>query len=775
MARAPKVSVILPCYNDDSFVAQAIESVLSQSFEDFELIVTDDGSTDRTADKIRAISDPRISFEALPENHGYSSVLNASIARARGELIALHCSDDVFLPGKLQRQVAALDADLELAAVFGKPLFIDKNGQPSAPLSNPFDGIFIDGLADRFAWLRFFLLHGNGLCHPTALVRRAIYDDVGGYDPLLMQLQDYDFWIRVSGKYEIEVLNEPLIAYRVLGEGLNTSWPGAETVRRTAWEMRRALRRYLAFDVALLQRVFTAEFSELGLGPDVPPRTALGLLLATHAKDGTRKSLALDLLEEGAAAGDKGIDHFTFSRLAGELDPFNLDVVEAKHQAEVEAFRASERLAAAERTAATAEQRAAATLEQVDELKERASSAESLARSITSSTTWRLMAPLRRVVDHQPIIRSTLRWLIRASSRPVIETWPTGTRDASTEQSAEASEEKQTLTPHALPFRRTAPEHEFGRQGARVTALPLIVAPLEPGALPEPSEAQALPKTSEPDAIVQPRPEWEYVPEGWRTDDPRAAGWEHSSIVRTQLSKWPEFVHAVQSTKPLGVYHEAADISSDNPVAHNFVLAFAYVLARAATGRSSLSVLDWGGGIGHYAVIARATLPEVSIDYTVLDLPSLCAAGRTVLSDVHFTSDAEECLSHHYDLIFVSGSLQYAADWQRLLRRFAASAGRWVFLSRTPIARGPSFVVVQRPHSAGGYQTEYLSRVFNREELLSAAEAAGMTLEREFLMPGEVVAAVGAPEAFVYRGFLLRPVAALIASTPIRSFDASCK
>jgi putative methyltransferase (TIGR04325 family) len=230
-------------------------------------------------------------------------------------------------------------------------------------------------------------------------------------------------------------------------------------------------------------------------------------------------------------------------------------------------------------------------------------------------------------------------------------------------------------------------------------------------------------------------------------------------------------VHAVQSTKPLGVYHEAADISSENPVAHNFVLAFAYVLARAATGRSSLSVLDWGGGIGHYAVIARATLPEVSIDYTVLDLPSLCAAGQTVLSDVHFTSDAEECLSRRYDLIFVSGSLQYAADWQSLLKRFAASAERWIFLSRTPIARGPSFVVVQRPHSAGGYQTEYLSHVFNRDELSSAAEAAGMTLEREFLMPGEVVAAVGAPEAFVYRGFLLRPVA----STPVRSFDARGK
>jgi putative methyltransferase (TIGR04325 family) len=256
-------------------------------------------------------------------------------------------------------------------------------------------------------------------------------------------------------------------------------------------------------------------------------------------------------------------------------------------------------------------------------------------------------------------------------------------------------------------------------------------------------------------------PEWEYVPEGWRPEDPRIAGWEHPSVAETQLAKWPDFLRAVRGTSPLGVYHEAASIGSEDPAAHNFVLAFAYVLARAAAGRGSISVLDWGGGIGHYAAIARAVLPEIRIEYTVLDLPGACAAGRRVQPEVRFESDAAECLSRRYDLVFASGSLQYAADWRGVLGQFAAVAGRWVFLSRTPFVDGaPSFVVVQRPWSAGGYRTEYLSRVFNRADLLAAAGAVGLTLEREFLMVGERVAAVGAPGPFEYRGFLLRPTGA---------------
>jgi putative methyltransferase (TIGR04325 family) len=292
--------------------------------------------------------------------------------------------------------------------------------------------------------------------------------------------------------------------------------------------------------------------------------------------------------------------------------------------------------------------------------------------------------------------------------------------------------------------------------------------PAEEPAPPPTVASDPVPPAAEVEAPPSPTPpappaEWEYVPEGWRPDDPRGLGWDHPSVVETQLRKWPDFVAAVRSTRPLGVYHEAAVIDSEHPSAHNFILAFAYVLARAAAaaparpdGTRRLSVLDWGGGLGHYAVIARAVLPEVALDYTVFERPGAAEAGRGLLPDVTFSSDAEACLSRRYDLVFASGSLQYAVDWQGLLRRFAQAAEGWVFLSRTPYVDGTAgFVVVQRPHSAG-YTTDYLSRVFNRGELLAQAEAAGLALDREFLMIWERVEAVGAPAPFEYRGYLFR-------------------
>ncbi|HYF06883.1 MAG TPA: methyltransferase, TIGR04325 family, partial [Acetobacteraceae bacterium] len=508
-----------------------------------------------------------------------------------------------------------------------------------------------------FAWLRVFMLRGNALCHPTALIRRTVFDGIGGYDPLLFQLQDYDLWVRLCARYDIKVLGEHVTGYRVL-EGRNTSWPGAETRRRTAWEKRRVLRRFLAMDAAVIRRTLGAELSALGLPDGMPPHIGMALLLAETSDDPARQAFALDVLEQAVEGGE--FETGAFFRLSGRLDPFRVQ----------RTLDDAERLAQAER---------------------RATEAEALACQVTSSATWRSTAPLRRLVASQPLLRGMLR---RLSPRP------------------------------------PAPEEP---------SLPPAVAPVAH----PPATGQATP------------PEWEHVPEGWRADDPRRLGWNHPSVAETQRRKWPGFLETLQGTRPLGIYHEAARIGSEDPAAHNFVLAFAYVLARAAAGRNAVSVLDWGGGIGHYAAIARAVLPEVRLDYTVLDLPDLCATGRELLPDVRFVSDAGAWSSRRYDLVFASGALQYADDWRAVLNAFAAASARWVFLSRTPfVEEAPGFVVVQRPHSAGGYRTEYLSRVFNRPELLAAAAEADLELEREFLMVGERVAAVGAPAPFEYRGFL---------------------
>ncbi|HYF07278.1 MAG TPA: methyltransferase domain-containing protein, partial [Acetobacteraceae bacterium] len=258
------------------------------------------------------------------------------------------------------------------------------------------------------------------------------------------------------------------------------------------------------------------------------------------------------------------------------------------------------------------------------------------------------------------------------------------------------------------------------------------------------------------------RPEWAVVREGWRDDDPRQGGWHHPSVVEAQRGRWPDFLAAVQGTGPLGVSHEARHIIQDNPGAHNAILCFLHAVSRAGFAASAkpLRVLDWGGGLGYYAAIARAALPELTLDYTVKEIRPVCEAGRALLPGVTFEAQEEAALARRYDLVFASNALQYSQHWAALLRRFAAAApGRFVFLTRIPMVRNAAdFVVVQRPHWAG-YRTEYISWTFNRDTFLQEATQAGLVLEREFLMLDDPTVIPGSPEPIRNGSFLFRSTA----------------
>jgi putative methyltransferase (TIGR04325 family) len=284
-------------------------------------------------------------------------------------------------------------------------------------------------------------------------------------------------------------------------------------------------------------------------------------------------------------------------------------------------------------------------------------------------------------------------------------------------------------------------------------------------------------------------PEWEYVPDGWRhrasntaaAPEARigfrrtwssyknssrlrrgtgATGWNVESVVRTQRAKWDRFVALIGAnggTAPLAVYHEAATLTNDSLVAHHTFLTYGYVLARAAArvpASDRLSILDWGSGLGHYFIVSRALLPDVTLDYHARDLPLLCEAGRATVPGVTFhDNDAAALAARRYDLIVASGSLHYHEAWREILRGFAAASRRDVYITRLPIVHhAPSFVVVQRPRAVG-YETEYLGWFFNREEFLAGAHEAGLRLVREFLVD-ERPHAHGAPEQCEFRGFL---------------------
>jgi glycosyltransferase involved in cell wall biosynthesis len=124
----PTVSVLVKAYNHAPYVRKTIESVLSQSFQDFEIVVTDDGSTDESLAILQEFSDPRIRLEVLSHNQGISAAMNATIARARGRYLAILNSDDWAPPGRLRKQVAFLDANADVSLAFGLPRRVDEEG-----------------------------------------------------------------------------------------------------------------------------------------------------------------------------------------------------------------------------------------------------------------------------------------------------------------------------------------------------------------------------------------------------------------------------------------------------------------------------------------------------------------------------------------------------------------------------------------------------------------------------------------------------------------------
>jgi putative methyltransferase (TIGR04325 family) len=254
--------------------------------------------------------------------------------------------------------------------------------------------------------------------------------------------------------------------------------------------------------------------------------------------------------------------------------------------------------------------------------------------------------------------------------------------------------------------------------------------------------------------VTPPRPEWQYVPEGFAR---AVRGWDVDAIERAYRRRWPEFEAAVGGGGMLGIAHEVPTeqaVVTDDPWWQSVIVTFGYVLARAAVGRSRVSLLDWGGGPGHYRLLAAALLPEIELEYHARDLPRLAALGRELQPGAVFHDD-DRCLDRTYDVVLASDSLHYVEDVPALVQRLASAAAPWLFAALVPVAlTAPSFVVQQAP-DAYGYETEYLGWVLNRDELLASAREAGLVLEREFLAPG-AIAADGAPEAAVHRSFLFR-------------------
>ncbi len=316
MNPAPLVSVVIASFNHAAYVQDCIGSVLGQTLQDFEIVITDDGSADDTVARIRAVNDPRIRLEVLPQNAGACIAFNQAIRRARGRYVAILNSDDCFLPHKLQRQVDFLQARPQIGAVFGYPQLVNETGERFADAGHKDFAVFQAENRDRHRWLRHFFDQGNCLCHPSVLIRRECYEQVGLLDARLAQVPDLDFWIRLTRRFEIHVLPETLLSFRIRDRQQNASAARPEVIVRDLWERQRVLRHYLGWDADTFAAVFPEYRDQLGeQTPDqLLARHALGLGTPFHIGFG------LDTWFASLPPDGCGPQYLDFIRHTGGLD-----------------------------------------------------------------------------------------------------------------------------------------------------------------------------------------------------------------------------------------------------------------------------------------------------------------------------------------------------------------------------------------------------------------------------------------------------------------------
>ena len=182
----PKVSIIIPAYNQGHYLVEAIDSALGQTYSDFEVIVVDDGSTDETSQVAHSFTDPRVHY-IYQENRGLSAARNTGVCNSTGEYLTFLDSDDRFLPIKLELLVGALETRPEVGLVAGQAIPIDEQGRPA--------GKIIDKPIPEEPYK---LLLGNPLHVGSVMLRRNWQEKVGLFDESLRSYEDWDMWLRLA-------------------------------------------------------------------------------------------------------------------------------------------------------------------------------------------------------------------------------------------------------------------------------------------------------------------------------------------------------------------------------------------------------------------------------------------------------------------------------------------------------------------------------------------------------------------------------------------------
>ncbi|MCK4735030.1 MAG: glycosyltransferase [Methanophagales archaeon] len=204
-----KVSIIIPVYNGERYISEAIDSVLNQTYRDFEIIVIDDGSKDNTSNILRMYGE-KIRWKSQ-ENKGPASAKKIGTSMTEGEYITYLDSDDMFLPDKLKQQVDYLDKHPEVGLVYSDYYQVDEKGKITKLISCNKKNVP--------------LIQQNYVPTSGVMCRRECFDNVGVFDESLGGDYDWDMWLRISEKYPIYCIPKPLFKYRVHGENISLTRP----------------------------------------------------------------------------------------------------------------------------------------------------------------------------------------------------------------------------------------------------------------------------------------------------------------------------------------------------------------------------------------------------------------------------------------------------------------------------------------------------------------------------------------------------------------------
>ena len=216
---SPLISVLMPVYNGEKYLAEAIESILNQTFRDFELIAIDDASTDSTWKIINSYADSRLIKLQNEKNLGVNATTNRGIQQARGEFIVKADADDVSYPDRFERQVNFFQNHPEIGVVAGSIQRINADGEkigtPTIPIQEPY-------------LIKFWLTFESVLNQPAVMMRKAILNQVGNYDPNYRAGGDYELWTRLANATLIANLAGPLVYYRVHGQSITFTLTGSQ-------------------------------------------------------------------------------------------------------------------------------------------------------------------------------------------------------------------------------------------------------------------------------------------------------------------------------------------------------------------------------------------------------------------------------------------------------------------------------------------------------------------------------------------------------------------